>query len=211
MQVEAVRQFSPAWAAPVFGANGQFNSARGSAPAVTDLATLGMVASYLSAVAPEGRAPDEEQVKTLAEDVADLIAAIQDSSDLSPDVLRLILQHLSKVEWALRHLRIGGPGAVKAATEALLGAVVLETPESVRETATWKRVVTVVGAVWVVFTGLPEAQTALEAWQGAGRTAIEQVAPDRDDSGDVLDGAIVPRELPASAQPPAKPGRLSGP
>lgn len=175
-QLAAVRQFSEAWSNAIFAPSQTYGHARGSVPDPIGLTALGMISSYLALVSPEGSQPAPEQVAALSGQVQELIADVTVASDLPPEVRRLILQHLGKVDWALRHLRIGGPGAVREATEALVGAILLNAPRRTRETKTWQNVAAVMGLVWIAFTGPDQGPPALEAWQDLGRVAIEQAA-----------------------------------
>jgi hypothetical protein len=129
------------------------------------LAALGGIASFLSATASEGRVPLDSEITDLRGQVQDLIVGITEDAALPEDVKRAALDHAYRLAHALDHFRIGGPGAVKAATERLIGATVL-APKHVRDSKWWERLLAVGGAIWTVVKMGPEAQKALEAWEG---------------------------------------------
>jgi hypothetical protein len=62
--------------------------------------------------------------------VDDLIEDVKVSEDLPDDVRQLILDRLHDVIHALDQVDIGGPDAVKRATEALAGAIGLGAPRA---------------------------------------------------------------------------------
>lgn len=128
------------------------------------LAVLGGLASFLSATAPEGPIPDAGARGALRDQVASLIEEIVADDTLPADIKRMALDHAYRLAEALDHFRIGGPGAVLAATERLVGSLAIASPE-VKQHGVWTRVVTVAGACWTAFTlGGPATQAALESW-----------------------------------------------
>jgi hypothetical protein len=129
------------------------------------LAALGGISSFLTATASEGRVPSDNEITDLRSQVQELIAGITEDPALPEEIKRAALDHAYRLAQALDHFRIGGPGAVKAATERLIGATVLAPPH-VRESKWWQRLLAVGGAIWTVVKMGPEAQKALEAWEG---------------------------------------------
>lgn len=127
---------------------------------------LGMVAAYLEAIASEGPMPSEERRSGLVDDVRIAIQDVSTSDELPPEVARLIIQRLSDVEKALWYIEIGGPEAVRRATEALMGtAVAASVPdEKTRKSDIMKRVMAVAASVYVVFTAGPAIQNSIDAW-----------------------------------------------
>lgn len=128
-----------------------------------DLRVLGGLSSFLSATASEGPVPSPDQLADLRGQVQQLIDSITGDAELPEDIRRAALDHAYRLAQALDHFRIGGPGAVKAATERLVGATYF-APEKVRTSPTWKNLLAVGGAVWTVFRVTGEAQQALESW-----------------------------------------------
>lgn len=128
------------------------------------LAVLGGLASFLSATAPEGPVPDADARGKLRAKVEELIAEIVADDSLPAGIKRMALDHAYRLAEALDHFRIGGPGAVLAATERLVGSLAIASPD-VKQHGVWTRVVAVAGACWTAFTlGGPATQTALESW-----------------------------------------------
>jgi hypothetical protein len=138
--------------------------AMSSAISQQNLRVLGGLSSFLSATASEGPVPSPDQLAGLRGRVQQLIDSITEDSELPEDIRRAALDHAYRLAQALDHFRIGGPGAVKAATERLVGATVL-APDRVRKSPTWTNLLAVGGAVWTVFMVTGEAQQALEAWE----------------------------------------------
>jgi hypothetical protein len=76
---------------------------------------------------------------------------------------------LHDILWAMDHVRIGGPGAVEQATERLLGQIVLHSTPEAQESGFLKKVLKIIGLVWVAYKAGPEAHAALEGWQNVLR------------------------------------------
>ncbi len=127
---------------------------------------LGMVAAYLEAIASEGPMPSEERRAELIEDVRIALRDVGTSDELPPEVAHLITQRLSDIEKALWHIEIGGPEAVRRATEALMGTAVAASvsDEKMRKSDIMKRVMAVAASVYVVFTAGPAIQNSIDAW-----------------------------------------------
>lgn len=166
-QKEVFANFAASWLAAVLAptVNLHGGKAFGVAATVDQLAVLGGLSSFLSATASEGRVPTDSEISGLRGQVQELIKTITEDPDLPEDIKRLALDHAYRLAQALDHFRIGGPGAVQAATERLIGATVL-APDTVRQSTWWQRLLAVGGAVWTVFKMGPQAQQALEAWEG---------------------------------------------
>jgi hypothetical protein len=162
--VAPVSRYRDAWAGAIFPQTHALNAALANAlPDDAALETLGLVASHLHAVAPEGRVPSTEQVDELRESVVDLLDNLEDADDVPDAVKHLLTARLTDVLEALNHIAIGGPNAVRLATEALVGALVINEPSTARS-ATWKQVAAVLGAIWIAFSSGPTVQNSIEAW-----------------------------------------------
>jgi hypothetical protein len=103
--------------------------------------------------------------------VEEMLSDLRAAADLDESTRKLLLDHLHALAWALDDLKFGGPGAVIAATERLVGAVALQVREEERKGFVGRAVALVVG-VWSVFKAGPEAQQALEAWTEMGGEAL---------------------------------------
>jgi hypothetical protein len=126
---------------------------------------LGLLADYLATAAPEGPIPSGEEQADLLEKLQGLIDEVA-AEELPDNVMRLVLERLRGVQEALENMRVGGPGAVQRATEALLGAAFASsvTSERAGKSKAMGRVIAVVGAMWIAFTAGPTTQQSLEAW-----------------------------------------------
>jgi hypothetical protein len=138
----------------------------GIKPSAEAYDSLGLVAEYLATAASEGEIPSEEERKNLLDKLQEVIDDVLASDEVPADVSGLILDRLRSVRDALESLRIGGPGAVRLATEALMGAAVAASvpDERTRNSNVIRRVMTVAAAVYVVFTAGPAVQQSIEAW-----------------------------------------------
>lgn len=148
-----------------------FNQAAdGLKPSKMALEDLAALSTHLSAVAPEPVASEEDRARLL-EELQALIAEITDDTDLPTEIAHLIVRRLSEVEAALRHIDIGGPDAVRLATEALMGAAesVSVTNEKARESTSLSRVIATAGIIWSIFTFPASVQPSIEAWEGYAR------------------------------------------
>jgi hypothetical protein len=129
------------------------------------LAVLDSVSTYLSLTDSEGVVPDATQVADLRQQVQGLIDGILEDPALPEDIKRAALRHAHRLAEALDHVRVGGPGAVKAAAETLVGSLVMASPD-VRQHGVWKNLLTLAGMAWTAFTiGGPLTQQALESWE----------------------------------------------
>jgi hypothetical protein len=144
------------------------SNARAVSPSQVAYEDLGALATHLALVTPDGPAPSDEDRANLLEELQALIAEVTDDTGLPAEIARLIVRRLSEVEAALRHIDIGGPDAVRLATEALMGAVeaVSYTNEKARAATVLRRVFATAGAIWAVFTGPTDVQPSIEAWEG---------------------------------------------
>lgn len=162
-QQAMVTRFLPRWSKPFFPLDRAWT--HGSHDLVDDdaLAALGSLGDTMSSLVPEGVLPADDTLIGLRQSIEGAIDAVRADGDL-PSVLRvLMLQRLYDVLWAVDHLEVAGPGGVKAASERLIGAVLLSEPTESRRPLVVK-VMSTVGKAWAVFLGVPEAQGALEGW-----------------------------------------------
>lgn len=167
-----VARYRDAWANPIFPSNHSFSSpVHKVRPDSAALEALGAIAVHLHSVAPEGLVPTEAELDQLKDGVTRLLEDIDQSSDLPGSVKHLLVVRLTDISRAMEHVGIGGPNAVRLATEALIGAIRigaidLREPEGAPPSKTKYRVVTVLAAIWIAFTAGPEIQTSLDAWNG---------------------------------------------
>jgi hypothetical protein len=167
-QLRAFRRFSGKWLTAIFQPeqNLYAKGSGGTSIAADEdaLSVLELMSSTLAITGSEGKVPSAEVIADLRQQVQALIDGIVNDPELPGEIKRLALDHAHRLAHALEHFRIGGPGAVKAATERLVGATVL-APERVRKSQAWKHLLAVGGAVWTVFIVTGEAQQALESWE----------------------------------------------
>jgi hypothetical protein len=197
-----VAQYRQEWLTSTFPLAQPFNQAvKSILPSDQSYLALGSLADALAIAAPDGPAPDEATRTELSELLRAATEEAMADAELPADIAHLIVQRLSEVEMALRHVRLGGPLAVKRATEALMGAVDVAraTDEKARAAPSLKRVFAIAGVVWTIFTAPVQIQPALQAWEGfvheltpAHVHVVPQAAPLQLESGpqaeEVLDG-----------------------
>jgi hypothetical protein len=122
-----VKRYEPDWATAIFPRQLAWNqTALPVALSEQALEALDAVADSLSTLAPEGRIPEPDALSQLAEDVQAVIASVQATERMAVEVKELLVDRLSDVSKAIRHVAVGGPNAVHLAANALLGTVVLE-------------------------------------------------------------------------------------
>jgi hypothetical protein len=165
--VRTVQRYRAAWARPIFPPDHAFSSALMKVlPEPPALEALGMVSVHLHSTAPEGVMPDDAQVEQLRVQVRELIDGVRAAEDIPDDLKHTVILRLQDVEDALEHLDIGGPSAVRHATEAVIGSVALMaggTPFI--SSPTIRKVCAAVGIAWAVFSAPPTIENSLESWE----------------------------------------------
>jgi tellurite resistance protein len=122
-----------------------------AAPDAVAMAFLGAFDTYLHFRSSEGDAPDTELVAELSVQVEEMIASIA-SAELDPVIKRMILNRLNEVLESLGHLKVGGPDAVRRATEALAAAAVTYGQDTEGENATlFEKLKKTASAVYTAF------------------------------------------------------------
>lgn len=162
-----VRRLRQEWSRPIFPMSHAFEGAlREVLPSPPSLETLALVSSNLHLRAPQGAVPDDEALAALVLRVQEVMAAVSESEDLPNEVRRVILLRLGDVIQALGSVRVGGPGVVQKAVEALVGAIAMESTQhpEVRESELAAKVWKVVWPVWAAFASGPLLQDSIEAW-----------------------------------------------
>jgi hypothetical protein len=168
-----VAQYRQEWLTSTFPLAQPFNHAvKSILPSDQSYLALGSLADALAISAPDGPAPNEATRTELSELLRAATEEAVADAELPADIAHLIVQRLSEVEMALRHVRLGGPLAVKRATEALMGAVDVAraADEKARAAPSLKRVFAIAGVVWTILTatpGEPGSPPRLEVRQGS--------------------------------------------
>jgi hypothetical protein len=159
--------------------------------------TLATFATHLSAVASDGPLPSEEDRQKMFDDLQALIEEVTNNAELPPEIADLILRRLADIQTALRLLYIGGPEAIRHATEALMGAIIAAsiTNEKAGKAAVLKRALATAGIMWSIFTAGAQVQPSIEAWEGYSRllnAGPAHVTPSPvQQSGEVLEAEII--------------------
>lgn len=162
-----VARYRKQWLDAVFPFGRTFSEATVSVrPSDEAHEALGLVAAILEAVAPEGAIPSEEDRDELVKRVGILIEEVTDDDELPVEVADLIVARLRAIEDALFHIDVGGPEAVRQATEALMGAAVASSVvhEKARNAGVIKNVMAVAWSISAFFAAGPAIQASLEAW-----------------------------------------------
>jgi hypothetical protein len=188
-----VDRYRATWTNAIFPTSQSFNEQVVNVrPDDVALEALAGVAAHLHAIAPEGKIPDEHKLEDLKDKVRGVLVEVEGAEEIPDEVRDLFVSRLSGVLQALEHIAIGGPNAIRLASEALAGAIVIqEGTGKVRRTKTVRNLLSVLGIVWFTFTAAPTAQRSLEAWeevihgqltpaQTAGPEKPEQAAPPAD-------------------------------
>jgi len=163
---EVVDQYYGSWAESLLlrrSPSNQTPSAGVDAVDLQALLALGMVSALLSLNFTDAQVPTSEQVSSLRVQIQGALDALRDDQALSENLKVAMLARLTDLLWALDRLTIGGPEAVSAATERLLGALVMFQADPGKSTSLGL-VMTVARFAWSAFTKAPQALEALEAW-----------------------------------------------
>jgi hypothetical protein len=168
-QIALFDAFGRQWAVPIMSEHHPRQTPSPGPGAVDPnaLAALGGLSAYLSTCAPEGVLPDAERVAELRAAVGDLLDGLAGEDSLPPGLRSAISARLHDIIWAMDHVRIGGPGAVKQATERLLGQInisLYDAPEA-RDSGFLKKVMKTISCIWVAYKAGPQVHAALEGWQ----------------------------------------------
>lgn len=168
-QIELFDAFGRQWAVPIMSEHHPRQTPSPGADAVdaNALAVLGGLSAYLSTCAPEGVLPDPERVAELKAAVSELLDELADEDSLPADLRSAINARLHDIIWAMDHVRIGGPGAVRQAMERLLGQITisLHTAPDARDSGFLKKVMKTISCIWIAYKAGPQVHAALEGWQ----------------------------------------------
>ena len=191
-QAAVVAQYRQEWLTATFPLAQPFNQpVKSILPSDQSYLALGGIVDGMAADASDGVVPSEGERNTLS-DLLQVAIEEVNADDLPQEIAHLILQRLSDVETALRHIRLGGPAAVKHATEALMGAVdtARATDERAWAAPSLKRVAAIAGVAWTIFTAPVQIKPALMEWEGYAREltpahvhVVQKTAPLQIESG----------------------------
>jgi hypothetical protein len=160
-----VQRYRDSWARPIFPRDQAFDHPLGNVlPGADALEVLALVSAQLHAVAPEGPMPDENELEEMKLQLRSVIDAVQEAKEISADMKDLLIARLRGVEEAIEHLDVGGPSAIRHATEAVMGSLALEGDTRLWQSPTFKKVCAVLFIVWNGFTAGPEIQNSIDAW-----------------------------------------------
>lgn len=178
-QMASFREFSGAWVKwvtfPKFDGTKTPSAARTNLVNRGALAALGSISSYLSMISSQGAVPPDENVDALRAQARALLETVVGDASLPQEVRRILVDYIHRLLWALDNLRIGGPEAVRAAADRLIGQL-HEASEPVRESV-WARVGSLVRTAWAMFKMGPQAATALNGWQDIAGEIVKALPP----------------------------------
>jgi hypothetical protein len=182
------------WARPIFPLDIAFlDTLSNVLPPAEALESLGLVAAQLSLRVPEGKVPTVDELTALKTQLRDLVGAVREADDLTEDVKHVIVARLLDVETAIEHIHVGGPEAVRRATEAVVGTMVRTAQPGGKNHQTLKRVLATLGVLWVAFSAGPTVNNALEAWPDAVRQITSGAVFTPSDDNDGGNGSTVSR------------------
>ena len=159
-----------AWtAAAIFSSNAGFVAPSPGVELIdlNALVALQGISSYLSVTMPIPGMPSNEKIESLRQQIHEIINSVVAADDLPDDFRKKLLQHLYAAAWALDHINIMGPEGVAEATERLLGwsALYQGNPDSPTRPFL-KKILPIIGSIWLVFKAGPVIHNAIEAWHG---------------------------------------------
>jgi hypothetical protein len=129
------------------------------------LEALHLVSAQLHSIAPEGIVPSEDELEGVKAQMREVVDSVQAALDVPDEIKHLLISRLRAVEEAIEHLAMGGPLAVRRATEAVMGSVVFTQDPRLVQSQTLKTVWATLLVVWTVFSGGPTIQNSIEAWR----------------------------------------------
>lgn len=171
-------------------------------PSDAAMEALESVSAHLHNLLPQGVVPGDDELDRLKEQLRTLIASVREADDLPVEVKQPIIARLLDVERAIEHVHMGGPDAVRLATEAVYGTLLrTATPQ----TATGRSVQSILALLAVLFAGFSQGDTIqknLVAWpKVAHAITTGEVAQDDKAEAGADDG-----KKPAKADKPSPKG-----
>lgn len=139
------------------------------------LRALGLTASYLQLVAPEGTVPADDQIGGLRDQVSALLDEAREAGRLPLALRTVLVRRLHDVLYALDHVRLVGPDGVQAAIERLVCSLNFTDPDAADDVdpdGILTRVRNTARAVYIAFLSGPATQQALEGWVAIGQRVI---------------------------------------
>jgi hypothetical protein len=127
--------------------------------------------------------PEAEELDRLRSQLEDLTGAVREATDVPEIVKHLIVARLADVDEAIEHLDVGGPEAIRRATEAVMGSVVFGQDAQSASSHTVKKVWVTLLAIWTVFSAGPTIQASIDAWQQIVPELEGQTSTPPDDRG----------------------------
>jgi hypothetical protein len=98
--------------------------------------------------------------------VREVVDGVRAAEDIPDDLKHIIILRLQDVDDALEHLDIGGPSAVRHATEAVLGSMALMTRgTSLIRSEAIRKVCAVVVVAWTTFSAPATIENSLGPWE----------------------------------------------
>ena len=160
-------QFAPSWAVPITTPEHHTRQNPSPGAGLVDkaaLVALGTVSTVLSLTRSEGDTPTDDALVQIRQYIEEAIQEATNANDLAPELRAALVNRLHDILWALDRVRIGGPGAIEAAMERLVGLVAVHN-RGRKPRGAASRVLALVGKAWVAFKFGDEASTALEGWE----------------------------------------------
>ena len=185
-------------ARPIFPPDQPYNGQlKNVLPDDAALESLQLVSAQLHAIAPDGTVPEAEELDRLRSRLGDLMSGVRGATDIPDSVKHLIVARLADVEKAIDHLDVGGPEAIRRATEAVMGSVLFAQDAQSARSQTVRKVWVTLLAIWTVFSAGPMIQASIDAWQQIVPELQGQTSTRANDHGS-------DESAPAAEQPSAK-------
>lgn len=201
-----VSRYRKTWASPIFPRDHMPKQPlKPVLPSSESLEALELVSAQLHMVLPEGVVPDGEELDRLREQLQELAASVRQADDLPDDVKQAIIARLLDVEKAIQHVHVGGPDAVRLATDAVMGTVLhsaMREP-STAASRTMRTVLGVVAAMSAVFSQGDEIHKDLVGWSNMVHTITTgEIVDDGKDNKGEGDEPDDQKKPPGKAEPP---------
>jgi hypothetical protein len=160
-----VQRYRDSWARPIFPVDHAFNDfLEHVLPDAAALEALHLVSAQLHSIVPEGVVPDEDELDRLKSQIRDLIDGVQAAEDVPDELKHLVISRLRAVEEAVEHLDVGGPSAIRHATEAVMGSVLFTQDVRLAKSPTIWKMWTTLFVLWTAFSAGPTIQASIDAW-----------------------------------------------
>jgi len=160
-----VNRYRGAWSTPIYPhAQAPSQPLNPVLPQPEALEALELVSAELHKLLPEGVVPDDTELDRLKEQVRTLVVLVREADDLPGEVKQAIVARLLDVEKAIQHVHVGGPDAVRLATEAVYGTLLRTASPETAGGSSVQSILATLAVIFAVFSQGDTIQKNLVAW-----------------------------------------------